>query len=73
MLNEIDKPVTKDDLGMIWEVCKTQHASAKDLEAKLKALIEGSFKSFLGGTTQVDADERTGKLLIYKTKKLGHN
>ena len=64
LLNEIDKPVTKDDLGMIWEVWQTQHASAKDLEAKLKALIEGSFKSFLGGTTQVDADERTGKLLI---------
>ena len=64
LLNEIDKPVTKDDLGMIWEVWQTQHASAKDLETKLKALIEGSFKSFLGGTTQVDADERTGKLLI---------
>jgi len=64
LLNEIDKPVTKEDLGMIWEVWPAQHASAKDLETKLKALIEGSFKSFLGGTTQVDADERTGKLLI---------
>ena len=64
LLNEIDKPVTKEDLGMKWEVWQTQHASANDLENKLKALIEGSFKPFLGGTTQVDADERTGKLLI---------
>lgn len=64
LLNELDKPVTKEDLGMKWEVWQTQHASANDLENKLKALIEGSFKPFLGGTTQVDADERTGKLLI---------
>ena len=64
LLNELDKPVTKEDLGMQWEVWQTQHASANDLENKLKALIEGSFKPFLGGTTQVDADERTGKLLI---------
>jgi general secretion pathway protein D len=69
LLNEIDKPVTKEDLGMIWEVWEAQYASAKDLETKLKALIEGSFKSFLGGTTQVDADERTGKLLIVTRKE----
>ena len=27
-------------------------------------MIEGSLKPFLGGTTQVDSDERTGKLII---------
>ena len=64
LLEEIDKPVTRDELGMKWEVWQTKYAGAKELENKLKSLIEGSFKPFLGGTTQVDADERTGKLLI---------
>ena len=64
VLEEIDKPVTRDELGMKWEVWQTKYAGAKELENKLKSLIEGSFKPFLGGTTQVDADERTGKLLI---------
>ena len=37
---------------------------ARELESKLKAMIEGSFKPFLGGTTKVDSDDRTGKLII---------
>ena len=36
----------------------------RELESKMKTMIEGSLKPFLGGTTQVDSDERTGKLII---------
>ena len=32
-------------------------------------MIDGSLKSFLGGTTQVDSDERTGKLFIVTRKE----
>ena len=44
---------------MEWIVWPTKHAGARELESKLEDMIEGSFKHFLGGTTQVDADERT--------------
>ena len=32
-------------------------------------MIEGSLKAFLGGTTQVDSDERTGKLIVVTRKE----
>ena len=54
---------------MEWIVWPTKHAGARELESKLKTMIEGSFKHFLGGTTQVDADERTGKLIIVTRKE----
>jgi len=64
LLETIDRPVRKEDLGTEFFVWEMQHASAKELETKLKAMIEGSLKPFLGGTTQVDSDDRTGKLLV---------
>ena len=69
LLSTIDKPVSKEDLGMEWIVWPVQHAGARELEGKLKTMIEGSFKPFLGGTTQVDSDERTGKLIIVTRKE----
>ena len=68
LLITIDRSISKDDLGMEWIVWSTEHAGARELETKLKAMIEGSFKPFLGGTTQVDSDERTGKLIIVTRK-----
>ena len=68
LLTTIDRSISKDDLGMEWIVWSTEHAGARELETKLKAMIEGSFKPFLGGTTQVDSDERTGKLIIVTRK-----
>ena len=68
LLTTIDRSISKDDLGMEWLVWPTEHAGARELETKLKAMIEGSFKPFLGGTTQVDSDERTGKLIIVTRK-----
>jgi general secretion pathway protein D len=64
LLETIDRPVRKEDLGTEFFVWEMKHASAKELETKLKAMIEGSLKPFLGGTTQVDSDDRTGKLLV---------
>ena len=69
LLLTIDRAVSKEDLGMEWIVWPTKHAGARELESKLKTMIEGSFKHFLGGTTQVDADERTGKLIIVTRKE----
>ena len=62
LLESIDRPISAEELGTEFFVHDTLHAGARELEGKLKAMIEGSFKSFLGGTTQVDADERTGKI-----------
>ena len=64
LLLSIDKPISKEDIGMEWIVWPVKHAGARELESKLKAMIEGSFKPFLGGTTKVDSDDRTGKLII---------
>ncbi|MDG1139421.1 MAG: secretin N-terminal domain-containing protein [Opitutales bacterium] len=64
LLLSIDKPISKEDIGMEWIVWPVKHAGARELESKLKSMIEGSFKPFLGGTTKVDSDDRTGKLII---------
>ena len=69
LLQSIDKPISKDDLGMEWIVWPVKHAGARELEGKLKAMIEGSFKPFLGGTTKVDSDDRTGNLIIVTRKE----
>ena len=69
LLESIDRPISAEELGTEFFVHDTLHAGARELEGKLKAMIEGSFKSFLGGTTQVDADERTGKLIVVTRKE----
>ena len=69
ILLTLDRPINKEDLGTDFFVWDTKHAGARELESKLKTMIEGSLKSFLGGTTQVDSDERTGKLFIVTRKE----
>ena len=69
ILLTLDRPINKEDLGTDFFVWDTKHAGARELESKLKSMIEGSLKSFLGGTTQVDSDERTGKLFIVTRKE----
>jgi general secretion pathway protein D len=64
LLLSIDRPISKEDLGTDFYIHNTMHAGARELEGKLKTMIEGSFKAFLGGTTQVESDERTGKLIV---------
>ena len=69
LLETIDRPISAEELGTEFYVYSTQHAGARELEGKLKAMIEGSLKAFLGGTTQVDSDERTGKLIVVTRKE----
>ena len=69
LLLSIDRPIRKEDLGTDFYIHDTLHAGARELEGKLKSMIEGSFKSFLGGTTQVESDERTGKLIVVTRKE----
>jgi general secretion pathway protein D len=69
LLETIDRPVRKEDLGTDFFVWSTRHAGARELESKLKGMIDGSLKPFLGGTTQMDSDERTGKLIIITRKE----
>ncbi|MDC0157012.1 hypothetical protein OAK38_04550 [Verrucomicrobia bacterium] len=64
LLEQLDRPISREELGAKFVIWPTKHAGAIELERKLEAMIEGSLKPFLGGTTQVDSDERTGKLLI---------
>ena len=64
LLEKLDRPISREELGTKFVVWPTRHAGASELERKLKTMIEGSLKPFLGGTTQVDSDERTGKLII---------
>ena len=69
ILLSLDRPINKEDLGTEFIVWETKNAGARELENKLKSMIEGSLKSFLGGTTQIDSDERTGKLFIVTRKE----
>ncbi|MDG0963660.1 MAG: secretin N-terminal domain-containing protein [Opitutales bacterium] len=69
LLESIDRPISREELGTEFFIHDTLHAGARELETKLKTMIEGSFKSFLGGTTQVDSDERTGKLIVVTRKE----
>ena len=69
ILLSLDRPINKEDLGTEFIVWETKNAGARELESKLKSMIEGSLKSFLGGTTQIDSDERTGKLFIVTRKE----
>jgi len=64
LLEKLDRPISREELGTKFVIWPTRHAGARELESKLKTMIEGSLKPFLGGTTQVDSDERTGKLII---------
>lgn len=64
LLEKLDRPISREELGTEFVIWPTRHAGATELERKLKTMIEGSLKPFLGGTTQVDSDERTGKLII---------
>ena len=64
LLEALDRPISTEELGTKFHVWTTKHAGAQELERKLKGMIDGSLKPFLGGTTQVDSDERTGKLII---------
>ncbi len=64
LIEQLDRPISREELGTKFVVWPTRHAGASELERKLKTMIEGSLKPFLGGTTQVDSDERTGKLII---------
>ena len=69
LLETIDGPIRKEDVGAEFYFWHTRHAGARELESKLKGMIEGSLKPFLGGTTYLDADERTGKLIIVTRKE----
>lgn len=69
LLEAVDRPVSAEELGTKFHVHITQHAGARELESKLKAMIESSLKPFLGGTTQVDSDDRTGKLIVVTRKE----
>ena len=51
LLETIDRPISAEELGTEFYAYSTQHAGARELEGKLKAMIEGSLKAFLGGTT----------------------
>ncbi len=64
LLEKMDRAISTEELGTKFFVWPTKHAGARELESKMKTMIEGSLKPFLGGTTQVDSDERTGKLII---------
>ena len=69
LLESIDRPISKEELGTEFFIWEAEYAGAKELEGKLKTMVEGSLKPFLGGTTQVDSDDRTGKLIVVTRKE----
>lgn len=61
ILEENDQP---QSVRESVEFVKLQFVQAKDMESKLRSLIEGSLKSYLQGNTNITVDERTNQLIL---------
>ena len=61
ILNETDQA---QSVRESVEFIKLEYIQAKDMEAQLKSLIDGSLKSYLQGNTNVTIDERTNQIIL---------
>ena len=64
IIDKIDKPVRPEDLNILIIDKPLKNSDAKTVKAKLDGMIQNSLKSFLGGTTAVEIDERTNSIIV---------
>ena len=69
IIETVDRSITPEEVGTIFHVQQLFNAAAKNIKAKLDAMIEKSLKPFLGGTTVVETDERTNSIFIITRKQ----
>jgi general secretion pathway protein D len=68
IIESIDRPITKFELGTVIETYSCKSISSAELKKQMDGLLEKSLKPFLGGTTAIESDSRTNKVLVI-TKK----
>ena len=69
IIESIDRPITKNELGTVIETYSCKSISADELKKQMDGLLEKSLKPFLGGTTAIESDSRTNKVLVITKKE----
>ena len=64
IIESIDRPITKNELGTVIETYSCKSISSEELKKQMDAMLEKSLKPFLGGTTAIESDSRTNKVLV---------
>jgi len=69
IIESIDRPITKNELGTVIETYSCKSISSDELKKQMDGLLEKSLKPFLGGTTAIESDSRTNKVLVITKKE----
>jgi general secretion pathway protein D len=69
IIESIDRPITKNELGTVIETYSCKSISSDELKKQMDGLLEKSLKPFLGGTTAIESDARTNKVLVITKKE----
>ncbi len=69
IIESVDRPITKSELGTVIETYSCKSISSDELKKQMDGLLEKSLKPFLGGTTAIESDARTNKVLVITKKE----
>lgn len=68
IIERIDRPISTVELGTVIKTYSCKSISSDELKKQMKSMLDTSLKPFLGGTTAIESDPRTNKVLVI-TKK----
>jgi general secretion pathway protein D len=69
IIESIDRPITKNELGTVIETYSCKSIGSEELKKQMDGMLEKSLKPFLGGTTAIESDSRTNKVLVITKKE----
>ena len=69
IIENVDRPISIFELGTIIETYRCNNIGAYDLKKRIDSMLETSLKPFLGGTTTIEADDRTNQVLVITKEK----
>ena len=69
IIERIDRPISRTELGTVIETYSCKSISSDELKKQMDSLLEKSLKPFLGGTTAIESDARTNKVLVITKKE----
>jgi general secretion pathway protein D len=69
IIEKVDRPISQADLGTVIKSYLCNSINSDELKKKMDSLLEKSLKPFLGGTTFIESDSRTNKVLVITKKE----
>jgi general secretion pathway protein D len=69
IIERVDRPISRTELGTVIETYSCKSISSDELKKQMDSLLEKSLKPFLGGTTAIESDARTNKVLVITKKE----